>query len=558
MTRKKLASLAFAAAFVLGGCEKQLTIDNPNSGDTKRVLGTPNDAEALIGSYWKRWMSGLYGSITNPEAIANMYSMQTYSSLANECQGNHTPLAGSFNDNTPGHGCAAQNRRTYVFMSEVNRVVASFLTQMDEGLSLGSPARDARARAWAYHLNGLALGYMALWYDSGAVISAGMSPEDPGVLSGYKAIADSAYAYLQKSIDETNKVATGDQGFPIPSGWLPSPTSWSKAEFVKLTRSYRARFRANMARTPAERGAADWAAIIADAQNGITADHLITTSTTVGPGLSWRQQYLTFGTWHQMPPFFIGMADGGNSYASWIAQPMGERGGGGFFMQTPDLRFPQGADRTAQRADFAITSCQTASTACKRYFVNRQGNDQFVGFGYGWSHYDFVRFYSWNISGDGTARNGNTPIMTLPEMDLLQAEGLYRQGNFAGAAALVNKTRTRNGLPAITAFDANSPMPGGAACVPKVPVAPFNVVACGKLWDAIKYEKRLETAFVHQGVWYFEGRGWGDLAEGTPLFWATPFEDLQARGYPVSAMYGTGPGPGNAPGSTAPKGVYGW
>jgi len=100
----------------------------------------------------------------------------------------------------------------------------------------------------------------------------------------------------------------------------------------------------------------------------------------------------------------------------------------------------------------------------------------------------------------------------FPEIDLLRAEGLYRAGDYAGAAAIVNKTRTKNGLPAITAFDATSPVPGGADnCVPKVPVAPYNVVACGNLWDALKYEKRIETAYTYYSPWYLEGRGWGEL-----------------------------------------------
>ena len=160
---------------------------------------------------------------------------------------------------------------------------------------------------------------------------------------------------------------------------------------------------------------------------------------------------------------------------------------------------------------------------------------------------------------DGSgARNGPTPHMVKPELDLLQAEGLYRAGDFAGAAALVNVTRVRNGLPAITEFNATARMPGGADCVPKVPVAPFNVVACGTLWDALKYEKRIETAYTAYAPWFLDGRGWGELPKDTPLFWAVPYQDLQARGTAVSAIYGAGPGAGNAAGSAAPVSVYGW
>ena len=123
----------------------------------------------------------------------------------------------------------------------------------------------------------------------------------------------------------------------------------------------------------------------------------------------------------------------------------------------------------------------------------------------------------------------------------------------------MNTTRVRNGLAAITTFDATTLVPGGNACVPKVPKAPnFNTIGCGTLWDALKYEKRIETAYTHFAPWYLDSRGWGDLPETTPLFVATPYQDVQARGKPSSAIYGTGPGVGNAPNSAAARSSYGW
>ena len=542
--------------------DTKLVVTNPNSGESSRVLGTPNDAEALLGTYYKRWSSGVYGSTTDLQGMAGMQSMMNYSSLANNCLNGRTPFTGASNSNAPGNVCGGEQYRLFSFMGEVNRVASTFLTQIKSGsLVLGNPARENRDKAFAEFLNGIAIGYTALMHDSVSVVSTGQSAQDAGTLTGYKAAADTAYAAFQRAIDLTNIVAIGDQGFPFPTTWIPSPTSWSKANFIQLVRSYRARLRANMARTPAERAAVDWTAVIADAQNGFTADHMIITNVTTGPVNSWRSQYLTFTTWHQMPPFYIGMADVSGSYAAWIAQPVGERGAASFTLVTPDLRFPQGANRAAQQADFAITSCTAANTVCKRYFVNRPaGNDVLSGAGFGFSNYDHVRFYPWAQNGDGSgARNGPTPFLVKTELDMLQAEGLYRAGNYAGAAALVNVTRVANGLPAITAFDATSAVPGGDVnCVPKVPVAPFNRIACGTLWDALKYEKRIETAYTHYAPWYLDGRGWGELPKDTPLFWAVPYQDLQARGTAISAIYGAGPGVGNAPGSVAPVSVYGW
>ncbi len=134
---------------------------------------------------------------------------------------------------------------------------------------------------------------------------------------------------------------------------------------------------------------------------------------------------------------------------------------------------------------------------------------------------------------------------------------MIRTGAFAQAAALINITRVRNGLPAITAFDATTPVPGGANCVPRVPV-PAGGTVCGNMMEAMKWEKRIETAFTSIAPWFFESRGWGDLPENTALFWPVPYQELQVRGYPMNALYGAGPGVGNAPNSVAGKSTYGW
>jgi hypothetical protein len=588
MIRNLIRCAALAAVVGLGACD--VATPNEVSGDTQKVLGTPDDAEALISTYYRRWSTGVYGNIADLEGMTSVMSMMNYSSLANNCQNSHLPFANIANGNAPGNVCLNEQYRLYSILGEVDRVASNLLTQMDGGLVLGltTPATDARnlrARSFAEFLRGISLGYIALMHDSAAVIAPAMTGQDAGVLVPYTQVMDSAYAALQRAIDYAVPAApiTGANGFPLPVGWLPTPSALTAAQFVQVIRSYRARFRANVARTPADRAAVDWASVVADAQNGITADHLILTSTTSGPNDAWRQQYDQFTTWHQMPPFIIGMADVSGSYATWIAQALSDRGAGnnGFTMATPDLRFPQGATRALQNADFAITACQTAATPCKRYFVNRDpGADQFSGAGWGWSNYDFVRYHSWVQKGDGTARNGLTPFFTIAELNMLQAEGLYRQGNYAGAGALVNKTRTAGmvagvatggGLPAIAVFDGcantqsqcGTPVPGGANCVPKapgfgVPAADFTKVGCGNLWEALKYEKRIETAYTHYAPWYLDMRGWGDLAKDTPLYWAVPYQDLQARGRPSSAIYCSGPTPCTAASSTAGASTYGW
>jgi hypothetical protein len=548
--------LMAAGVAAVVGCN-QLEVENPNAPDADRVLATAADAENLMANYYRRWHEGLYRTLGNFEGMANIMSFQNYADLANNCQNARFPYSGAINLNTIGNVCAGEQARVFQFMQEVTRVASTLLGRMDDGLTLGNPGRDARYRAFGEFLRGVSLGYAALFYDSAGVVSPATPAAESGELSHYTVVMDSAYAALDRAITAANT-----PGFvALDATWIPAPTSTSAADFIRLIRSYRARFRANVARNPAERAAASWDLIIADAQNGITANHINVTNVTNGPFRTWVAQYATFGLWHQMPPWIIGMGDVSGSYATWIATPVGARGAGSssFFMVTPDLRFPQGNSRGEQQADFAITSCEKAGQTCKRYFANRIGNDQFNSLGWGWSNYDFVRFYSWAKAGDaGSGASGGIIFMTRAEMDLLEAEGHIRKGNFAAAATLINKTRVPNGLPALTDLNNTSPVPGGASCVPKVPVAPYTVIACGNMMEALKWEKRLETAYTHFAPWFLDSRGWGDLATGTPLFWAVPYQDLQARGFLPGEIYSTGDGVGTAPNSAAVKGTYGW
>jgi hypothetical protein len=542
-----------------GACD--LVVSNPNQPETARVLASATDVESLIGTYYKRWHEGLYRNTTNVALMGFVQSFEDFSSLSNNCMGQRVTIPRPSNDNSIGNGCAAEQQKVYSYMNEVNRVASSVLTTLNKpGFTLGSSNQDNRAKAFAQFLRGISLGYAALVYDSSAVTDETTDAQDPGTLKGYPDVAIAAEDALQKAIDLANAAGTGANGFPLPASWIPSTTTFDKLEFIKLARSYRARIRANVARTPAERAAVDWALVIADAQNGITANHDNITNSVSGPFNGVVDQVYSYGTWHQMSPFIIGMADTSGAFAAWIGKSLAARGADGpFTMATPDLRWPQGSTRAAQQADFALAQCNGAAQVCKRYFVNRPtANDPPSSPTWGLSNYDHARWWSWRTAGDGgSARNGKLIFMTLAEMNLLEAEGQMRKGNFAAAATLINKTRQANGgLPAITALDATTLVPGGSACVPKVPVGPsFNTVACGNMMEALKWEKRMETAYTGFIQWFMDGRGWGDLPEGTPTEWAPPYQDLQARGRTGTQIYSLGGG--NLPFS-AVKGTYGY
>ena len=62
----------------------------------------------------------------------------------------------------------------------------------------------------------------------------------------------------------------------------------------------------------------------------------------------------------------------------------------------------------------------------------------------------------------------------------------------------------------------------------------------------------METAFTGWASWYFDSRGWGDLAEGTALEYPVPYQELDARRKPIYDLGGVG---GK---SAAVKGTYGF
>jgi hypothetical protein len=142
------------------------------------------------------------------------------------------------------------------------------------------------------------------------------------------------------------------------------------------------------------------------------------------------------------------------------------------------------------------------------------------------------------------------PIFTRAENDMLAAEGYIRKGNFAAAATLIDRTRTANGLPALSGAitAADQAVPGGSQCVPRIPVGPnFTSTACGTIMEAMKWEKRLEMAYTAFGGWYFDSRGWGDLPEGTAVQWPVPVQELDARRVPLYNLGGIGKDGGAGP-----------
>jgi hypothetical protein len=544
-----VAGTLFALAIM--ACGDTLVVEDPNDPDRDRALGRPSDVEAFISNTYAQIENAtLGGSNDDLQTQLQVMGMENTSALANFAMGPRGSIPRTSIENTRNSTGAAGNFRDYQVLHRAARMATIGIAAMNKLGTLGTPAQDARARSFARFVEGVAYGNLAMAYDSASILSETDDPQAINPLSSYTDVMAAAYEMLDSAIT----IARANSGaFPLPTTWINGVTA-DTATYFRFIRSYKARFRANVARSPAERATADWNAIIADATAGITADFNISMNPSAGWDVVWPVQAYATGpaNWHQMSQFWMGMADSSGGYDAWLNTAPANRTP--FIVASADRRFPRGlscvapcsaAVRTSQIPD----SNRTFTGA--PYFRNRQPGEDQPGNPLQISMYDFYRSRAFAAA----SRIAPYPIMTRAEIRLYAAEGYIRTGNFAAATALIDSSRTLIGLlPSVAALaDTISPVPGGLACVPRIPdaAAAFKASKCGTLWDAMKWEYRMETAYTGYGMWYFAGRGWGDLPEGTALYWPVPYQEMDTR---AQAFYSAG-GPNQTGG--APRGNYG-
>ncbi len=534
-----------AALVATAACGDNLEIRNVNNPDVARAYATPAGVEGVVG--------GLGVQLNNTQRASESINTQSkvmsgeqFATVANFGMAARAQIPRSALSNDLGNDNQVGNRANWDTFSRTGRsattAIAAIKSYQAKGLSMGSTAQDARAMAFAYMIAGNALGYLSLGYDSAAIVTPLTGSSEVPALSGYKEVNKAALAMLDSAIMVANSAAaaTGSNGFPLPGTWINGQSNLTAANFVRLVRSYKARIRAGVARTSAERAAVDWNAVISDATNGITADFMI----NVGSGSGWsatfdvNQSYVV-GGWHSLALYYYGMADVSGGYDAWLATPRDSRKA--FLVVTPDKRWPQGATRAIQGAE----APSSVALPVGRYFRNRPSGEDVPVSGWGDSWYDHRRWGTVYIA----SVSGPYAEMSKTEIDMLAAEGYIRAGNLAAAGPLIDISRLRNGLPSVgVPASATAPISTASDCVPRVPQGPaFTGTACGNILEAMKYEKRMETAFTGYLVWYADMRGWGDMIAGTAVEWPVPYQEMQSRYNPYHA--GT---------NVAAKGTYGF
>ena len=543
---------ALSVSVMLTACvENPLAVPNPNNPDVEKVYKSPANVETTVSQLFKNHYNGQYGSSDDIWTQSLSMSFESHSQLGNFGMGTRAAIPRNPIDNSIGNNVASGNFRDFDHLSRGNRTATNAIAALNAfaaqtpKISIGSAARDARAKSFAFFSLAYGLGQLSLIYDSAVIVDASQDNTVVPPFSDYKAVNAAAIANLDSALaiaQSADAISNGTATW-IPTDWMSTSVAVDRETWIRIIRSYRAKYRAGVARTPAERTAVNWAAVIADATNGITADFVVLANTSTGWGSSPISQLRVSSGWSQMTPMILGMADSTGAYDAWLAVPLQQRTP--FLLRTADKRFPSGDSRAAQQAVTGTSKSGPASGSIL-YFRNRPSGEDTPAEPWGTWFYDNWRF--WAIGAGGG--NGPFIVFSVAENDLLAAEGYLRTGNIASAATLIDKTRTRAGLPALSGVvtSLTQPVPGGAACVPRVPQAPsFTTTACGTIFEAMKWEKRVETSFTGYAQWFVDSRGWGDLVQGTALHWPVPYQELYAR---LLASYTTK--------ETAVKGTYGF
>lgn len=499
----RFVALSGALALAAAGCA-DLTVPNENSPERDRALAEPGDVESLIGGSFRTWwiaQKNYYG----PGLALSVMAWEHSSSHGNARMWLSSRMP---REPIPVHPSEPDKEVIETgWYNPYRAVVAATdgIRAMDAGLEM--PGGNDRARAWARFVQGLSHGTIALLYDRGFIMdeTVDVDNESPELVP-YSEVMEAALGYL----DDALSIAESST-FQIPSAWI-NGLELDNEDLARIIHSYKARFMAQVARTPAERAAVDWQKVIHHASRGVTE-----TFAPIADDVIWWDDIQAYGvipTWAQISYRHFGKGDVSGGYQEWMAADWPDKRR--FLMVTPDKRWPQGT--TAEEQDenpgvyFEYTSAQPFQEVRGLYYPS------------------FYRDYRFDEPFVNQSYRGPMTEIEPAEMWALQAEGYLRLNQPENAIDFINRTRVDiGGLPPVTVAG----VPGGENCVPKMEDG-----TCGDLMEAMKWEKRNETRFTALGGFYFDNRGWGDLDSGTALHWPIPGKELQTLQLPMYTFGG--------------------
>jgi hypothetical protein len=491
---------------------QDLAVSNPNEPDRERATQQPVSAESFVSSSFRTWW---------PVAGHDDYPSWAFSTMANEVTsgfadfGQLEPSAEPRTawNNSPVNARANVSETPWYGLYRTISSVNDALIAIDGGLVVVDPTRTARTKAVGKFMQAVSHAHLAFYFDSAFVVDEKLKLDTITTpqLKPYPAVSAAALTQLDAAIS----LAQSGPTFTLPvDNWLFQ--AMTRDDLVRLANSYYARTLAYTPRTRTERAAVNWTEVIKRVDAGIVTDFAPVAQTDILWD-DWKRLVARVRTGppsdYGRPSYWVlGPADSANGFVNWAALPVDNRVA--FQIRTKDRRIQgtAGVGSVGKYFGYNASNIFAASRGTYRY-----------------SHYYYKR--------DGVANTWTTgpqPDLTVTEMRLLKAEALIRLGRAAEAVPLINVTRVANGeLPPVT-IDGPPDLPG---CVPRK----LNG-ACGSLWDALRYEKRIEGLGNNGVVAFFDARGWQTLPANTFVHLPVPGRELAVLQRPLYSYGGPGGG----------------
>ncbi len=511
-----LKRFALCGFLLLAGCQ-ELSVENESMLPGQRTSFTFEEVEALAGTLFAaNWERQGCGESMMLQTMADANS----SSWANWGMRDMSSEPRIAWNNDPAYNWRTSIERpwfgSYGVIANANDILRQ-LTVLEEAGAITSSQDPRRLRAFAQFNRAWAHAYLALIFDQAFVVDDQVDLE--AVARGDVELPLRPYADVMAAavsqMEEAIATATAN-AFSISASddWVFG-LDVDNTALVALGHSFIAQWMALVARTPAERVAANWPAIMSHIEQGMT-----TTFAPISDGEEeeWDCMKWFFSngtTWSRIDYQMLGPADEAGAFEAWENTPLQERLV--FEIATSDRRIVGGDGR---------------NPFVNGKYTQFQGNNGPFPAIHGTYHYSSHNHRRWQdyINANAT---GPMAYMLLAEMDLLMAEGLlHTGGDLQQAADLINKTRVTNGeLP-----------PAGAANGAGNISDRQSHLEAASLWAQLKHEKRWETLSTSSGLEYFDDRGWGDLTEGTPVHFPVPGSELETLNLQIYTFGGTGSG----------------
>ena len=499
----KILALTGLVAMAATACA-DLEVTNLNDPDRQRAITTPGDVETLIaGAFTNWWAVAHYSYPSCALAVAADSHSSSWGNWGMRDSG-WEPRKPFNNDPAYSYSGLAENPwgDSYAALAGVRDGLAA----INDGIVITEAGVDVTQRAVAFGklTQAMALSNLAVLYDQAFIVDENTDLEALEFVT-----YDQVWAGALEKFAEAISIAQSNS-FTIPDPWVGMGVSWTSSEFAAMAKAFRARYRLQIGRTPAEQP--DWNAVLADMTPGIPFEYSPYDDNTTA---FWGRDKLHcagIDGWARMDNRTLGPADVSGNWEIWINAGPDDKLP--FDITTPDSRITEPMQPQTDGSLFA-------------YY----GNSPFPrsrGI-YHFGHYVDTRYNSIWQSG----YTGNYDDYMFSEQDLIRAEAMYMTGDIEGAKAIVNQYRANGGLPP---FVTQANPDGEDMCVPQMPNG-----SCGDLFEALKYEKRIECFHNSFVVEFTDDRRWGDLVEDTFLQLPVPGSELLLL---IMDIYTFG-GPGN-------------